>query len=177
MISGILKVVSAGTAGTTPRDTTARTLVRAALIGATTGGRMLSGLAAVALTAPATATELPDRLLAKPWVRAVVGLGAVSELVMDKLPQTPSRTDLPALAARAVSAAGAGIVVARRYGDRSGAVRTVAGAAVATAACLGASYLGVAWRRWAAPRLGGDVAGALIEDVTTIAVGYVATRQ
>jgi uncharacterized membrane protein len=44
---------------------------------------------------------------------------------------------------------------------------------VATASAIGSSWLGARWRAWAAPRLGGDVAAALIEDACVLLLALV----
>ena len=91
-----------------------RTLARAALIGAATGSRSVTGLAALALTAPASAASQPDRTLRISWVKALVTSGALGELGADKLPGTPDRLAPRGLAGRVLIAALTGQTVARR---------------------------------------------------------------
>jgi uncharacterized membrane protein len=54
-------------------------------------------------------------------------VAAAGELVVDKLPMTPSRLDPPALAGRVASGAGSGRVVAGWPGAAMGAAAAVAG--------------------------------------------------
>jgi uncharacterized membrane protein len=146
---------------------------------------MVTGLAAVTWSAGSTATRQPDRFLGTRWVKVVVGLAAAQELIMDKLPQAPSRLSPPALIPRVVTAAGTGVVLARRDAHQTGWHRTsqqasvgsvVLSASVAAASCLASSWLGVQWRQWAADRFGTDYAGAAIEDASTLGLAYVASR-
>jgi uncharacterized membrane protein len=90
----------------------ARTLARAALIGAATGSRSFTGLAA--LTAPSSAATQPDRTLRKSWVKALVTAGALGELGADKLPATPDRLAPRGLTGRVLIAALTGQIVVRR---------------------------------------------------------------
>jgi uncharacterized membrane protein len=92
----------------------ARTLARAALIGAATGSRSFTGLAALVLTAPASAATQPDRTLRRSWVKALVAAGALGELGADKLPATPDRLAPRGLTGRVLIAALTGQTVARR---------------------------------------------------------------
>jgi uncharacterized membrane protein len=181
---------------------TVNVLVRAALAGLATGARSFTGLAALTLATPAASTRQPDRCLRRPWVKGLVTLAAVQELVMDKLPQAPSRLGAIGLGGRATTAAAVGTIAARR-GPGPAAVKpetpgthtqsadaelaatsgpapsaAVLAAAVMTAvsAAVGAAWLGAAWRRAAADRFGTDYAGAGIEDVVAISVAWLATR-
>jgi uncharacterized membrane protein len=160
-------------------------ILRSALMGIATGGRMATGLAAVALSADPSAKAQPDRFLAKRWVKGVVGVAAAAELVTDKLPQTPSRQSPPVLIPRIVAAAGTGVVLARREAHHTGwhrpsqqsqAGSVVVSAAVAAVTCLASSWLGPQWRQWAATRFGSDYVGAGIEDASTIALAYVGSH-
>jgi uncharacterized membrane protein len=86
-----------------------RYLERAALAGIATGMRSTSAVAAL------IATEAPGlpTLVTGPVATAIAGLGVTSELILDKLPSTPSRLEPSGLAGRAVLASIAGIVIAR----------------------------------------------------------------
>ncbi|HEY0718591.1 MAG TPA: hypothetical protein VGD68_13305, partial [Streptosporangiaceae bacterium] len=79
-------------------------LASSALAGAASGARSATGLAALTLATRADAPGQPDRLLARPWVKAVAGLLASQEYVVDKLPAAPSRLEPPGLAARLAGA-------------------------------------------------------------------------
>lgn len=157
-------------------------LLRAALAGAATGGRGFTGLAALTLATPSLPVAQPDRTLSTGWAKGAATFLAASEMVLDKLPQAPSRLEPPGIGLRCASAAAAGVIIARRApqpADRaqaSSTARTVACAAVATAAAVGASWLGVRWRTWAAGRIGHDYVGAGLEDVLAASLAALSTR-
>jgi uncharacterized membrane protein len=158
-------------------------LARAALAGAATGCRSFTGLAALALTTPRAARSQPDRTLRRRWVRAVTTLGAVQELVADKLPNAPSRLEPPGLVARAACGAAAGAIVGRRADEAAAEMtppawrRPAAGAAVALAAALGTSWLGAHWRGYASSVFGTDRVGAVIEDAVALALAGAAVTR
>ncbi len=155
--------------------------VHAALAGAASGSRSLTGLAALILATPGDAKRQPDRTLGRPWVKAVAGLAATAEISADKLPAAPSRLNPPGLASRLVGAAAAGAIIARRTpGDArfdtrpaqvAGCVAASVGAARATA------WLGTRWRAWAASRFGHDWIGAVMEDATAVTLATAAARE
>ena len=164
-----------------------RTLARAALIGAATGSRSLTGLAALTLTAPAAAATQPDRTLRSSWVKALVASGALGELGADKLPATPDRLGPRGLAGRVLIAALTGQIVARRHwpprpGDLDPPDHDPAGAAAVTAAAVGvgsalaAAWLGSRWRRVAARHFGPDWPGAVLEDAAALSLARAAVR-
>jgi uncharacterized membrane protein len=173
-----------------------RMLARAALVGAATGSRSLTGLAALILSAPAGSAQ-PDRALGAGWVKGLAAVAAAQELVIDKLPGTPSRLTSAGLGARVIIGAAAGTVVARRQwppgsggagpaepgeaGDSGNPGRVHAGRAatagtVAAAAgmAVAAAWLGVRWREAAARHFGHDYAGAAIEDLAAMSLAWVA---
>jgi uncharacterized membrane protein len=184
---------------------TGSALARSALVGAATGGRTFTGLAALTLTTPAGPVGQPDRTLQKTWVKGLVVAAAVQELVMDKLPNTPSRLEPPGLILRALAAAGAGAVIARREAD---GIRpdppvvparvmapvvpafdepepapfeaTTTGALVcvlvAAAAAVGTSLLGNRFRSALSARFGTDHIGAGVEDALTVAIAWSGAR-
>jgi uncharacterized membrane protein len=92
----------------------ARPVVSAALAGAASGARSLTGPAALALAASRASGSPLDRALARPWAKAAIGVLAAQEYLLDKLPSAPSRLRPPGLAARLAGAAAAGALVARR---------------------------------------------------------------
>jgi uncharacterized membrane protein len=165
-----------------------RTLARAALIGAATGSRSFTGMAALALTAPASAAAQPDRTLRKSWVKALVAAGALGELGADKLPATPDRLAPRGLTGRVLIAALTGQIVARRHwpprpGDpgppdqdpaREAAAVTATAVGVGTA--LAAAWLGSRWRRVAARHFGRDWPGAVLEDAAALSLAWAAVR-
>ena len=138
-----------------------RTIALAFLLGATAGPRTSAPITAVTWAARLGWIDLKgSRLafLASPWAVAVTTPMALSELVIDKLPATPSRTQPGAIAARAASGALAGAAL--------GAGRPVAGlAALAGAVGAGAAtLLGHALRAQLAKAAGKDWPVALTED-------------
>lgn len=135
-------------------------LLRAAALGAATGGRTFAPLVAVSLTRP---TSTAPR-------GAVLVLGA-AELVADKLPKTPSRTEPAGLVARAVTAGVGAGVLARRSGTDPYAPVALAAITAVTAAFTGRSYRG-----WAAQRGWPDVLAAAAEDVWSFALALAAAR-
>ena len=138
-----------------------RTVGLAFLLGATAGPRTSAPITAVTWAARLGWIDVSgSRLafLASPWAVAVTTPMALSELVIDKLPSTPSRTQPGAIAARAASGALAGAAL--------GAGRPVAGlAALAGAVGAGAGTLiGHALRMRLAKAAGKDWPVALTED-------------
>jgi uncharacterized membrane protein len=165
-----------------------RTLARAALIGAATGSRSLTGMAALTLTAPASAAAQPDRALRQSWVKALAAAGALAELGADKLPATPDRLALGGLTGRVLIAALTGQIVARRHwpprpGDPgppdqnpAGEGAAVTAAAVGVGTALAAAWLGSRWRRVAARHFGRDWPGAVLEDAAALSLAWAAVR-
>ena len=141
-------------------------LVRAALLGAATGGRSMAGIAAVALTTPPGGEPA---WLGSRWGRIGATAGALGEVVGDKLPTTPSRLEPLPLAGRVVSGAVAGFLLAQRSGRPSGAPVLAA----ATGA-VGGAVLGRAWRGLAKRRGRPDLPAALAEDAVVYAVAVTA---
>lgn len=140
-------------------------LGRAALAGAATGLRSTVGLAALI---DARTAGLPA-LLTRPRARAAARLGVASELVLDKLPSTPSRLEPAGLAGRIVFAGVTGAVLAR------GANQPVLEAAViASAAAMASAKLGHDARA-AAAQIFPSFAVAVAED--GLAVGLAAAAS
>jgi uncharacterized membrane protein len=201
MTSGNVRGALAG-AGTTAGTTVwPRLLASSALAGAASGARSATGVAALTLAARADTRTLPDRVLARPWVKAVAGVLAAQEFVADKLPAAPSRLEPPGLAARLAGAGLSGVVIARRaprarlpgpgsrarvpgpdevpaaagQPDRLGPpARIIACAVTSMAAAAATAWLGARWRGWASDRLGQDWLGAGIEDAAALALAATA---
>jgi uncharacterized membrane protein len=181
-----------------------RMLARAALVGAATGSRSCTGLAALALSAPAGSAQ-PDRALGVGWVKGLAAVAAVQELVVDKLPRTPSRLSPGGLGARVIIGTAAGIIVARRQWPRrqwprrsggpgpvdpaeadgsgkpgrvqagsAGAAETAGAIAAAAGMAVAGAWLGARWRQAAARHFGRDYPGAAIEDVAAMSLAWVA---
>jgi uncharacterized membrane protein len=138
-----------------------RTIGLAFLLGATAGPRTSAPVTAVTWAARLGWIDLRGSklaFLASPWAVAVTTPMALGELVIDKLPATPSRTQPAAIAARAASGALAGAAL--------GAGRPVAGLA-ALAGAVGATagaLLGHALRLKLAKAAGKDWPVAVTED-------------
>ncbi len=98
--------------------------------------------------------------------RTALLVAAIGELVVDKLPSTPSRTRPIGLAGRLVSGAGCGLFVEGPMG-----------AAVATAASAAATFLTHDGRQAAirAARLP-DLPVALLEDVIAVSVASIGMK-
>jgi uncharacterized membrane protein len=131
-------------------------VIRYALLGFATGGRTFAGPTAVAWT---SGNQLAQRLTA---------VAALGEVVVDKLPQTPSRLEPGALVARAATSAVAAMVLARRRGDDQRLAAWVAMLAAGAGVTAGSR-----WRRLTATP--NAVAGAA-EDVVVAAVAWAAVR-
>ncbi len=136
-------------------------VLRAAALGAAAGARSALGVAA-----PVAARSTGSRALVPlPFVGA--------ELVLDKLPQTPSRLRAPGPQLRAASGAVGALLLARAHG----ATRTHTALAVAAGAAggLAGAYGGAAWRaRSALTRP--DLQGGLVEDAAALLLAAVAVR-
>lgn len=146
-------------------------LVRAASLGAATGCRSAAGVTALAYRStpgdPGAAGHLAGRAS-----RTLLTLFAAGELGGDKHPSIPSRVSAPGLAPRiALGAASCG-ATARRDGVQSG-VPALVGAATAA----GAAVAGMRARSAAQRRFGGDLPGALAEDVVAGLLAWMGTRR
>jgi uncharacterized membrane protein len=137
----------------------AQTYLRAAGLGAVTGLRSMTAVAALSRSAGGPAATL-------------VPLLALGELVVDKLPQTPNRTAPGALAFRAVMGGVAGALVCGPKADRRIGFALGAGAAVA------AAFVGLRVRLAvdAADGLPDPVAG-LVEDALAVGAGLLLTTS
>lgn len=118
---------------------TLSTTVRAATLGAATGGRSMTPIAALSRATRAGTLKLEDRrlsLLSRPLVARVLTLSAAAELAADKLSILPPRTRPIVLLARAAFGGLCGAIVARVEGEPLplGALAGAAGAAVASIA-------------------------------------------
>jgi hypothetical protein len=140
--------------GSRSRGTTLGLACRVVLLGVAAGSRSTLGLAAPAIAA--------GRL--RSWAAAAV----VGELVGDKLPSTPDRTEAWPFAGRLASGAAGGVVLARRAGRRAAPV-VLLGVAAAAVGTIG----GLAWRRGATPVLG-PLGAAVTEDAVAIALAAAA---
>jgi uncharacterized membrane protein len=144
----------------------------AVLLGLATGSRSMLGIATVA-TMPARASRgshdprAPRRWIAKAGP-PVLGLAAATELVLDKLPNTPSRLQPPGFVARVVLGAAAAAAAGRRRPQRSERSELTILAGVGAASAVLSTLAGAQWRRYASRRWGRDLPGALVEDASAL---------
>ncbi|MBC5816063.1 MAG: hypothetical protein GIW97_05930 [Candidatus Eremiobacteraeota bacterium] len=101
----------------------------------------------------------------------VLAIFAVGEYIADLLPQTPSRTALPSMVARAASGAFVGWALCSMHG-----ASTVGGAVLGLIGALIGTYGGHA-ARLVAIKATGAVPAALLEDLVAIAVAFLAVTR
>jgi uncharacterized membrane protein len=143
-------------------------MVGALLLGAATGLRSSSGIAAVIIASDAAA--LPSALRGRP-ARTLASFGALGELVLDKLPATTSRLNPGPLAARfALGGLSAGLFARGRRRP------VTAAAIIGGLAALVSAKLGHDTRVALAKRLTDPVA-AVMEDTVTVALAVGAVRR
>jgi uncharacterized membrane protein len=138
-------------------------LSSAFLVGVASGGRSMTGLAAIALTTrPGTPSMFLDRAAGTPG-RVLLTTGAAAELVGDKLPSTPSRLSPPGLISRVAAGAigGAALALRTRANPGLGAVCGAVGA-------VAGSYAGAYWRRRAGTERVTAFVAAVAEDLLTV---------
>jgi uncharacterized membrane protein len=141
---------------------TSSSMMPTILLGLATGARSAAGVAATARYLAARsvgqAAEEPARFLASPRVAATVTAFAAMEVVADKLPFIPNRTDAAPLVGRIVAGAvlGAAIAAVSNRGRAQGAL-------VGSVAAFAGAHLGFQLRRELAALLPAPVA-ALAED-------------
>jgi uncharacterized membrane protein len=138
-----------------------------AAIGAVSGLRSFTGPAIISQAAGHRLVDVkkgPLSWLASPRTGQITALLAAGELIADKLPFMPNRTDTPALIARFLAGAvcGAAVAPTRKTNHR------LAGALIGGAAAVGAAYAGLQYRKHVKlPKL----AAALIEDTVAVGLG------
>lgn len=145
--------------------------LRAALLGAATGMRSMTGLAAVALTTPHGARPAWLGRLGGRWGRGLTSLAAAGELVADKTADLPSRLESPVFGQRFTMGAVNAAALARREG-----ARPILPALLAVAGAVAGTYLGVRWRTFAQHH-GRPFAGAVVEDLAAVGLAATATRR
>jgi uncharacterized membrane protein len=137
---------------------------------------MLSGLRALSPIAVICWVALLHRLSLTGWVSfvgskvavAVFSLGALGELVSDKLPKTPSRLKQPGFSVRIVMGALCGLVLAA-----AASLPVAFGIILGAAGAVAGSYLGYFVRMRATTKFGlPDLPVALVEDVICIAGSF-----
>ena len=140
-------------------------LLCALLIGVVAGLRAMTAPAVVSWVAYSGGLGLTGTWLAffsNLWVRLILTVLALVELVTDQLPSTPSRTVPIQFGARILTGALSGAAVGAGGGAMVGGL--LAGIIGAIIGTLG----GRALRAWLATTLGGDRPAALLEDAIAI---------
>ena len=142
-------------------------LAGAALIGAATGLRSQMGMAVLLNRTPRA--QLPP-LLRHRAAGPIAVAAALAELVVDKLPSTPARTQARGLVPRiALGGLSAGVLA------RNAGASITASAAVGAGTAVSAAFAGMAAREALAKRLP-PVAAALVEDLVAVSLAVVALR-
>lgn len=140
-------------------------LLGSALLGAASGLRAQIGLAIlVARQDP----SLPP-FLQQPWTRRLLVAGAAGELVIDKLPSTPSRLVPPGIASRLALGALAASLLARTRRAPWPPAAVIGASSAAVAAKLGHDA------RARLARTAPDPAVAVIEDALALGLAALAT--
>jgi uncharacterized membrane protein len=142
-------------------------LAGSALIGGSTGLRSQMGMAVLLNGTPSA--DLPALFRHRP-ARPIALAAALGELVADKLPSTPPRTQARGLVPRI----GLGGLAAGLLARNAGAP-TPASAAVGAGAAVGAAFAGMAARGALAKRLP-PILAALLEDLVAVVLAVVALR-
>ena len=144
-------------------------LLRAAALGVVAGMRSQLPLALLSLAAQKQGRNLQGLpgVLASPKVTALLLACAAGELVVDKLPFTPSRLLPGSLTVRASIGAIAGALLTRKSGPQP-----TCGAALGAVGALAGSFAGHDLRAGLGAATGlPDPIFALLEDVTAVAIG------
>jgi uncharacterized membrane protein len=147
------------------------TVARALGLGAIAGFRSTAAPAALSRAAAEGRIEgledTPFSVLGSSGVARMLLMFEIGELIVDKLPLTPSRTSPPPLLGRMTSGALAGAAL-----FASGNRRAAAGGVLGAAAALTAAYAGERLRLQTAEKLGvPDPVVALLEDGLVLLAG------
>lgn len=143
-------------------------VARCFVLGVATGGRGSLGLAAPLLLTGPPPEAASRRMRARRWALAI---GVVGELVIDKLPTTPSRLNPPGPALRVANAVAGSAILARRAGSP-----VPLSALAAAAGALAGTWTGAAWRGWVDARAP-DWTGALVEDAVSVGLAALAVGR
>src|ERR1700754_4393978 len=141
-------------------------IILSLLIGVVAGLRALTAPAAAAFGARYAAVAVagtPMAFMGYTWVAWILGVAALSELVTDQLPTTPSRKVPVQFTARILTGALSGATLAAPSGSVvTGVVAGLVGAIIGT-------FGGASLRARLATAFGKDRPAAIIEDVIAIA--------
>lgn len=157
------------------RNQSVRLMAAAAGIGAVAGLRSMTAPAVISLAAQRNWIRVPRRLkfLKSQRTAAVLSALALGELVVDKLPGTPNRTEPVSLAARAVSGGLSAAVVCS-----SKPKLIVPGAASGALAAIASAFAGYTVRRQLDERLAvSDKVVAIAEDAVASGSGMLLLRS
>jgi uncharacterized membrane protein len=146
----------------------------ALMMGIVAGSRTLLAPTAVSWAASQGWLRIRDprlAFLAQPMTSKVLAGLALGELVGDKLPKTPSRTQPAPLIGRIASGALSGYVIGAASGERMPGL--VAGAVGAASGTFGLR----AARGWLAGLLGRDWPAAITEDAAAIASAWLIVQK
>ncbi len=140
-------------------------------MGAITGLRSTAGPATLSRSVADGRVEglegTPFAILGSPRVSTALRLMEIGEMVVDKLPVTPSRTSPPPLLGRMASG---GLVGAALFASEDR--RSLVGGALGAAAALASAYAGERLRLQASEKLGvPDPIVALLEDGLVLLAG------
>lgn len=145
----------------------------AALMGVASGMRSLASPAIVSQLAKSGLAPVNHSALGflnSPVTAKTAAIMAIGEVITDKLPFIPKRTQTPSLVFRAISGAASGAAVT------SARKRSVLwGALIGAAAAIGATYGAYHARRWAAEKFDvPDPIIAVLEDALVVGCGVLA---
>jgi uncharacterized membrane protein len=146
-------------------------MLRSFLIGLVAGQRGITPLATIGLATyrGEVRDDLPlQTLFHNPVITAGAVAFAAAEMAGDKMKSAPDRTIPIGLGVRAITAAYAGAALAPRN-------QQVAGAAVAVAAAMISSYIGLSLRKAAMNQVGQTPSG-LVEDALVFGTGLAVTN-
>jgi uncharacterized membrane protein len=144
-----------------------RALMGAAFVGSASGLRSQMGMAGVLVGIPRH--ELPA-LFRRSAARPLAVTSAAIELVGDKLPSAPPRTQASGLVPRLVlGGLSAGLLA------RSASGPVIEAAAIGAGAAIGAAFAGISARTRLSTHLP-PIAAALIEDLVAVALAATAVR-
>lgn len=150
--------------------------VRAAALGGVSGMRALLGPTMLALGARRGAVKTgrrgPWALFARPATGVLFGLAEVGELIMDKLPSTPSRLAPQGLVPRLLLGAIVGATVVHGARGRALGGALIGAAAAAVTAFVGNRGRAAAARATSVP----DPVWAIVEDGLAVGLGISALR-
>ena len=151
-------------------------LLRASILGVMSGMRATSGVATLsrhAVRYPDGFAKTAFKLLASPGVSKLITLGQVGEMVVDKLPFLPSRTEPQGLIGRMLAGGVVGAAVVREAGKP-----VVPGILIGASSALVSSYVFYLLRRETGKALHlPDPVVAVAEDAGVFGFGALVNRS